>query len=68
LDSTSLLDEPRRDRFAIDCLIGGAEGAQLCAAAVGALRKLGALVSLDEIESYYLELSSAGLMPKNFSA
>jgi hypothetical protein len=65
LDSTSFLEEPERDRFAIGCLMGGDAGAQLCAAAEAALRQLGALVPLEEMQGYYPEIFSAGLAPRS---
>jgi hypothetical protein len=61
LDAASYLDEPERDRFALGCLNGGAEGAQLRAAVVARLHALGALVPLEELRSYYPELFAAGL-------
>ncbi|HET8939432.1 MAG TPA: AAA family ATPase, partial [Polyangiales bacterium] len=61
LDSASYLDEPERDRFAIGCLIGGAEGAAICAAAEAKLRELGCLMAREECRSGYPELIAAGL-------
>jgi serine/threonine protein kinase/tetratricopeptide (TPR) repeat protein len=56
LDGASFLDEPERDRYVLGRLMGGTEGAQLCAAAEAALRRLGALVPLEELQSYSPEL------------
>ena len=64
LDSASYLDEPERDRFAIGCLVGGSEGAAMCAAAEARLRELGALVPHEELQSIYRELFPAGLVSK----
>lgn len=61
LDSASYLDEPERDRFAIGCLIGGTEGAAICAAAEAKLRELGCLMPREECQSGYPELVAAGL-------
>jgi hypothetical protein len=62
LDKASYLDEPERDRFAIGCLVGGSEGASICAAAEAKLRELGALVPREELQSIYPELFAAGLV------
>ncbi|HTU62343.1 MAG TPA: hypothetical protein VMF89_27980, partial [Polyangiales bacterium] len=56
LDGASYLDEPERDRYVLGRMLGGAEGAQLCAAAETAMRRLGTLVPLEEVRSYAPEL------------
>ena len=56
LDAASFLDEPERDRYVIGRLVGGSKGEELCAAAEAALRRLGALVPLEELQSYAPEL------------
>lgn len=64
LDDAAYLDEPERDRFAIGCLLGGSEGAAMCAAAEAKLRELGSLVPREELQSFYPELFAAGLVDK----
>jgi hypothetical protein len=57
-------DEPERDRFALGCLLGGSEGAQLCATAEEALRSFGVVEPLEELRGFYPELFVAGLVGK----
>jgi hypothetical protein len=57
-------DEPERDRFALGCLLGGNEGAQLCAAAEEALRSLGVADPLEELRGFFPELFIGGLVDK----
>jgi hypothetical protein len=57
-------DEPERDRFAIGCLLGGAEGAQLCAAAEATLRSIGVPDTIEDLRGFYPELFHSGLADK----
>lgn len=57
-------DEPERDRFALGCLVGGSEGAQLCAAALEALRECGVVDPIEELRGFYPELFARGLVEK----
>jgi hypothetical protein len=57
-------DEHEHDRFALGCLMGGNEGAQLCAAAEEALRSFGVIEPLEELRGFYPELFVAGLVGK----
>lgn len=62
LDSAHYLEEPERDRFALGCMIGGEEGAAMCAAAEAAIARLGVLVAREELVSTHPELVAAGLL------
>ena len=64
MHEASILDEVERERFALGCMLGGEEGAQLCAAAEAALRALGVRLPREELRGYYPELFAAGLAPR----
>ena len=50
-------DESERDRLALGAIVGGAEGAQLCAASITALRERGVSDPVEELRGYYPELA-----------